>query len=138
MTATHAGMSTSSQTIRTRITSSEHRPDPNGILAFLVDVLQATEDAGQRAWIIGHVPPGHVDTMHDQVSFDEHQSFESFVWPTYFLTQSNHYNQVIQRYNNSIAGQFFGHSHHVCNIVSYTCEALPHSHDFRINSKLHI
>ncbi|KIM91286.1 hypothetical protein PILCRDRAFT_507 [Piloderma croceum F 1598] len=66
------------------------QPDPNGILAFLVESLQATEDADQRAWIIGHIAPGHVDALHDQ---------------------SNYYNQIIQRYKNSIAGQFFGHSH---------------------------
>jgi sphingomyelin phosphodiesterase len=43
------------------------RPDPNGILAFLIKELQAAEDAGQRAWIIGHMPPGGPDTLHDQV-----------------------------------------------------------------------
>ncbi|KAF7374111.1 Saposin B-type domain-containing protein [Mycena sanguinolenta] len=66
------------------------QPDPNGIIAFLVDALQATEDAGERAWIIGHIPLGKEDTMQDQ---------------------SNYYDQVLQRYINTIAGQFFGHSH---------------------------
>lgn len=46
----------------------DHRADPNGVLAFLVEALQATEDAGQRAWISGHISPGHLDMMHDQVS----------------------------------------------------------------------
>ncbi|KAF8195288.1 sphingomyelin phosphodiesterase [Mycena galopus ATCC 62051] len=66
------------------------QPDPNGIIAFLVDALQAAEDAGDRAWIIGHIPLGKEDTMHDQ---------------------SNYYDQVLQRYINTIAAQFFGHSH---------------------------
>ncbi|KAJ6450148.1 sphingomyelin phosphodiesterase [Mycena sanguinolenta] len=66
------------------------QPDPNGIIAFLVDALQGAEDAGERAWIIGHIPLGKEDTMHDQ---------------------SNYYDQVLQRYINTIAGQFFGHSH---------------------------
>ncbi|KAI0030554.1 sphingomyelin phosphodiesterase [Vararia minispora EC-137] len=65
-------------------------PDPNGVLAFMVDQLQAAEDAGQRAWIIGHIPAGKSDVFHDQ---------------------SNYYDQVIQRYKNTIAAQFFGHSH---------------------------
>ncbi|KAF8195282.1 sphingomyelin phosphodiesterase [Mycena galopus ATCC 62051] len=66
------------------------QPDPNGIIAFLVDALQAAEDAGDRAWIIGHIPLGKEDTLQDQ---------------------SNYYDQVLQRYINTIAGQFFGHSH---------------------------
>jgi hypothetical protein len=43
------------------------RPDPNGIIAFLVDALQAAEDAGDRAYIIGHIPLGKEDTLVDQV-----------------------------------------------------------------------
>ncbi|KAJ7111829.1 sphingomyelin phosphodiesterase [Mycena epipterygia] len=66
------------------------QPDPNGIIAFMVDALQAAEDAGDRAWIIGHIPLGKEDTLVDQ---------------------SNYYDQVLQRYRNTIAGQFFGHSH---------------------------
>ncbi|KAI0083450.1 sphingomyelin phosphodiesterase [Irpex rosettiformis] len=65
-------------------------PDPNGLLAFLVSQLQAAEDAGQRAWIIGHIPSGKSDFPHDQ---------------------SNYYDQIVQRYKNTIAAQFFGHSH---------------------------
>ncbi|KAF9269660.1 sphingomyelin phosphodiesterase [Marasmius fiardii PR-910] len=70
--------------------SNQQQPDPNGILGFLVSQLQAAEDAGQRAWIIGHMPPGIPDTFDDQ---------------------SNYYDQVVQRYKNTIAGQFFGHTH---------------------------
>uniref|UniRef100_A0A0W0GDV1 Calcineurin-like phosphoesterase domain-containing protein n=1 Tax=Moniliophthora roreri TaxID=221103 RepID=A0A0W0GDV1_MONRR len=70
--------------------SNQQQPDPNGILSFLVSQLQAAEDAGQRAWIIGHMPPGIADTFDDQ---------------------SNYYDQVVQRYKNTIAGQFFGHTH---------------------------
>ncbi|KAJ7153823.1 sphingomyelin phosphodiesterase [Mycena filopes] len=66
------------------------QPDPNGILGFMVEALQAAEDAGDRAWIIGHIPLGKEDTLVDQ---------------------SNYYDQILQRYRNTIAGQFFGHSH---------------------------
>ena len=72
------------------LTLDHHRPDPNGILAFLVEQLQATEDAGQRAWIIAHTPPGRGDVMRDQ---------------------SAYFDQVVQRYKNTIAGQFYGHTH---------------------------
>ncbi|KAJ7610147.1 sphingomyelin phosphodiesterase [Roridomyces roridus] len=70
--------------------SDTPQPDPNGIIAFLAEALQATEDAGERAWVIGHIPLGKEDTLPDQ---------------------SNYYDQVLQRYKNTIAGQFFGHSH---------------------------
>ena len=43
------------------------RPDPNGILSFLVSELDSAEKAGQRAWIFGHIPPGSSDMMRDQV-----------------------------------------------------------------------
>ncbi|KAJ7472599.1 sphingomyelin phosphodiesterase [Mycena latifolia] len=66
------------------------QPDPNGIIAFMVDQLQAAEDAGERVWIIGHIPIGGGDITVDQ---------------------SNYYDQVLQRYKNTIAGQFFGHTH---------------------------
>ncbi|KDR79984.1 hypothetical protein GALMADRAFT_242166 [Galerina marginata CBS 339.88] len=66
------------------------QPDPNGIIAFAVQQLQAAEDAGQRAWIIAHMPPSSGDALHDQ---------------------SNYFDQVVQRYKNTIAAQFYGHSH---------------------------
>jgi len=52
--------------------------------------LQDAEDAGQRAWIVGHIPPGSTDTIIDQ---------------------SNYYDQIIQRYQKTVAAQFFGHTH---------------------------
>ncbi|KAJ7675218.1 sphingomyelin phosphodiesterase [Mycena rosella] len=63
------------------------QPDPNGIIAFMVDQLQAAEDAGERVWVIGHIPIGGGDLL------------------------SNYYDQVLQRYKNTIVGQFFGHTH---------------------------
>ncbi|GBE81548.1 predicted protein [Sparassis crispa] len=70
--------------------SNEHQPDPNGIIAYLVQELQEAEDAGQRAWIIAHMPPGRGDVMRDQ---------------------SYYFDQVMQRYKNTIAGQYYGHTH---------------------------
>ncbi|KAI0316611.1 sphingomyelin phosphodiesterase [Amylostereum chailletii] len=64
--------------------------DPNGLFAFMTAQLQAAEDAGQRVWITGHIPSGKSDFPHDQ---------------------SNYYDQIVQRYKNTIAAQFFGHSH---------------------------
>ncbi|ORZ09835.1 Metallo-dependent phosphatase-like protein [Absidia repens] len=65
--------------------------DPNGVLSWLIDQLQESEDLGERAWIIGHIPPGDADCFHDY---------------------SNYYHQIVERYApHVIAGQFFGHTH---------------------------
>ncbi|GAA5820840.1 hypothetical protein JCM11251_001839 [Rhodosporidiobolus azoricus] len=64
--------------------------DSNGIIMWLASELDEAEKAGQRAWIIGHMPPGKADMLRDQ---------------------SNYINQVFQRYHNTIAAQFYGHSH---------------------------
>ncbi|KAJ7185376.1 sphingomyelin phosphodiesterase [Mycena filopes] len=71
--------------------SDTPEPDPRGILAFMVNELQLAEEAGERVWIIGHMPPGCEDTLSDQ---------------------SNYYDQIVQRYHGIIAGQFFGHTHY--------------------------
>ncbi|BGP42405.1 hypothetical protein JCM10449v2_006410 [Rhodotorula kratochvilovae] len=64
--------------------------DPNGILTWLISELEAAEQAGQRVWILGHMSFGKNDAMRDQ---------------------SNYANQIFQRYHNTIAAHFFGHSH---------------------------
>ncbi|BGP20186.1 hypothetical protein JCM10213v2_008321 [Rhodosporidiobolus nylandii] len=64
--------------------------DPMGILTWLAQELDAAEKAGERAWILGHMPPGKADTLIDQ---------------------SNLFDQIIQRYHRTIAAHFYGHSH---------------------------
>lgn len=95
--------------------------DPNGILSWLARELHEAERLGQRAWIselfftvflphcfrfltlllslrpfsltvpllVGHMPFGKVDAMRDQ---------------------SNYANQIFQRYHETIAAQFYGHT----------------------------
>jgi sphingomyelin phosphodiesterase len=64
--------------------------DPNGQLAWLVTELQAAETAGERVWLLGHMPMGAGDAFHDG---------------------SNYFNQIIQRYDATIAAVFYGHTH---------------------------
>ncbi|BGO91484.1 hypothetical protein JCM10020v2_003139 [Rhodotorula toruloides] len=64
--------------------------DPNGIISWLAKELDAAEKAGQRAWLIGHSPPGRRDV---------------------FREQSNYVYQIIQRYRHTIAAQLYGHAH---------------------------
>ncbi|KAF9265105.1 sphingomyelin phosphodiesterase [Marasmius fiardii PR-910] len=70
--------------------SDEFQPDPNGLLAFIAQQLDAAEQAGEKVWVIGHIPLGKEDIVEDQ---------------------SNYYDQILQRYKNTVAGHFFGHSH---------------------------
>ncbi|KAK0382831.1 hypothetical protein NLU13_9926 [Sarocladium strictum] len=64
--------------------------DPSGTLAWLVSELEAAESAGQRVWILGHMPMGSGDTLHEQ---------------------SYYFDQIIQRYEATIAAVFYGHTH---------------------------
>ncbi|KAJ4141143.1 hypothetical protein NW768_000350 [Fusarium equiseti] len=64
--------------------------DPSGQIDWLVEELHAAEKAGERVYIIGHMPLGDRNAFHDQ---------------------SNYLNQVINRYSSTIAAMFFGHTH---------------------------
>jgi len=64
--------------------------DPDGQLAWLVSELSAAETAGERVWLMGHMPMGSGDAFHDG---------------------SNYFNQIVKRYSNTIAAQFYGHTH---------------------------
>jgi len=43
--------------------------DPPGALAWLVSELEAAECAGERAWVLGHMPLGTTDVFHDQSQY---------------------------------------------------------------------
>ncbi|KAM9332450.1 sphingomyelin phosphodiesterase isoform 2-T2 [Pholidichthys leucotaenia] len=62
--------------------------DPADQLQWLVRVLQASEDKGEKVHIIGHIPPG--------------LCLGSWSW---------NYYHIINRYESTITGQFFGHTH---------------------------
>lgn len=61
--------------------------DPDGQLAWLVSEIQAAETAAQRVWMIGHMPMGSGDALYNP---------------------SNYFNQIINRYDATIAAMFFG------------------------------
>ncbi|OAX38504.1 sphingomyelin phosphodiesterase, partial [Rhizopogon vinicolor AM-OR11-026] len=68
-------------------------PDPFGVLRFLTDELQASEDAGERVWVVGHVLTG----------WDGAQSQ---------INPANLFYQIVDRYSpHVIANIFFGHTH---------------------------
>lgn len=61
--------------------------DPSDHLQWLVGELDKAEKAGERVYLVGHMPMGTSDALHDG---------------------SNYFDQVVNRYRSSIAGMFFG------------------------------
>jgi len=61
--------------------------DPSGQFAWLVDELDRAERAGEKAYILGHMPMGLSDAFHDA---------------------SNYFDQIVNRYSETIAAMFFG------------------------------
>ena len=64
--------------------------DPNSQLEWLINELHAAETAKQRVWLISHIPSGNSDHFHDH---------------------SHYFDEIVQRYEATIAGLFFGHTH---------------------------
>ncbi|CAG0884083.1 unnamed protein product [Darwinula stevensoni] len=73
-------------------------PDPDNHLQWLINELQAAETANEKVWILGHIPPGSTDCL-----------------PTW----SRNYRRIINRYENTVVGQFFGHTHDDEYLVFY-------------------
>ncbi|PLN78564.1 sphingomyelin phosphodiesterase [Aspergillus taichungensis] len=73
--------------------------DPNHQFAWLIKELDAAEKAGQRVWLISHIPSGHNDMLHDY---------------------SHSIDVIVNRYSATIAALFFGHTHTDQFQVSYT------------------
>ncbi|KAG4439668.1 hypothetical protein IFR05_004865 [Cadophora sp. M221] len=78
--------------------------DPSGQLAWLVTELEAAESAGERVWLMGHMPMGSSGAFHDQ---------------------SQYFDQIIQRFDATIAALFFGHTHQDEFEVAYSTPATP-------------
>ncbi|KAJ5233042.1 hypothetical protein N7468_005998 [Penicillium chermesinum] len=79
-------------------------PDPSGQLAWLVNELDAAESAGERVWLMGHMPMGASDAFHDG---------------------SSYFNQIIQRYEATIAACFYGHTHKDEFEIAYADNSSP-------------
>ncbi|KAK7743069.1 hypothetical protein SLS62_010701 [Diatrype stigma] len=73
--------------------------DPSGQLAWLVGELDAAERAAERVYILGHMPLGSADAFHEA---------------------SHYLDQIVNRYEATIAALFFGHTHHDEFQISYS------------------
>ncbi|KAL8382380.1 hypothetical protein RB595_006252 [Gaeumannomyces hyphopodioides] len=73
--------------------------DPSGMFAWLVGELAKAEAAGERVWLLGHMPMGSGDAFHDA---------------------SYYFDQIIQRYDATIAATFYGHTHKDQFMLAYS------------------
>jgi sphingomyelin phosphodiesterase len=73
--------------------------DPSGQFAWLITELQAAETAGERVWMIAHIPSGIRDFIRDF---------------------SSYFDQIVQRYEATIAALFYGHTHLDHFHIAYT------------------
>nr|KAF6380400.1 sphingomyelin phosphodiesterase acid like 3B [Myotis myotis] len=71
--------------------------DPAQQFQWLEDVLSNASRAGEKVYIIGHVPPGFFEKKGNKMWFRE-----GF---------NEKYLKVVQKHHRVIAGQFFGHNH---------------------------
>lgn len=64
--------------------------DPAGQLQWLIDTLQLAEDNKEKVYILGHIPPGVGNCL---------------------ITYSRKLHQIVDRYEDTILAQFYGHTH---------------------------
>uniref|UniRef100_A0A183CGW4 Sphingomyelin phosphodiesterase n=1 Tax=Globodera pallida TaxID=36090 RepID=A0A183CGW4_GLOPA len=67
-----------------------NQTDPDGSLTWLVDQLWTVEKANESVYILAHMPPGDKECLES--------------W-------SRNYYRIINRFADTIAAQFFGHTH---------------------------
>ncbi|XP_060639955.2 acid sphingomyelinase-like phosphodiesterase 3b [Anolis sagrei] len=71
--------------------------DPGGQFKWLEETLTSAADAGEKVYIIGHVPPGFFEKKRGKPWFREHFN--------------QRYTEIIQRHHGVVVAQFFGHHH---------------------------
>lgn len=81
-------------------------PDVSGTFKFVIDELQAAEDAEERVWLMGHVLSG----------WDGSNPMPN---PT------NLFYQIVERYSTVIAAVFFGHTHEDQVMIYYANNVRP-------------
>ena len=78
--------------------------DPGGQLHWLIEELQDSEDRGEAVFVTGHIAPGSSDCREE--------------WSARAAA-------IFERYEGTIAGQFFGHTHHDSFSVARAADGRP-------------
>lgn len=84
----------------------EMEHDPSGMLSWLAAELGAAEASGERVWVLGHMPLGSSDAFRDQ---------------------SHYFDSIIQRFQGTVAGVFYGHTHKDEFEIAYSNYSAPRS-----------
>ncbi|XP_054854632.1 acid sphingomyelinase-like phosphodiesterase 3b [Eublepharis macularius] len=71
--------------------------DPGGQFKWLEETLTDASKAGEKVYIIGHVPPGFFEKKRGKPWFREHFN--------------QRYTEIIEKHHGAIVAQFFGHHH---------------------------
>lgn len=91
-------------------------PDVSGTFKFVIDELQAAEDAGERVWLFAHVLSG----------WDGSNPMPN---------PSNLFYQIVERYSpHVIANIFFGHTHEDQSMIYYANNGTKQSLDTALNN----
>ncbi|XP_052797334.1 sphingomyelin phosphodiesterase-like [Mya arenaria] len=77
--------------------------DPGNMLQWFIKELQAAEDKGEKVHVLGHIYPGCSCCL------------KPWSW---------NYYKIVNRYESTIVGQFFGHTHSMTYEVLYDEETL--------------
>ncbi|GKT66967.1 LOW QUALITY PROTEIN: sphingomyelin phosphodiesterase [Colletotrichum tofieldiae] len=85
--------------------------DPSNHIQWLVSELDKAEKAGERVYLVGHMPMGTSDALHDA---------------------SNYFDQVINRYKSTIAAMFFASNAVAMSYIAPSMTPLSGMPAFRI------
>ncbi|XP_043560025.1 acid sphingomyelinase-like phosphodiesterase 3b [Chiloscyllium plagiosum] len=85
--------------------------DPAGQLQWFDETLSRASTAGEKVYIIGHVPPGFFEKKRGTHWFQE--------------KFNKRYIEIIQKHSQVIAGQFFGHQHRDSFKIFYSNDGSP-------------
>ncbi|XP_078087365.1 acid sphingomyelinase-like phosphodiesterase 3b [Mustelus asterias] len=85
--------------------------DPAGQFRWFDDILSRASTAGEKVYIIGHVPPGFFEKKRGTHWFQENFNKK--------------YIEIIKKHSQVIAGQFFGHQHRDSFRIFYSNNGSP-------------
>ncbi|XP_041049797.1 acid sphingomyelinase-like phosphodiesterase 3b isoform X2 [Carcharodon carcharias] len=85
--------------------------DPAGQFQWFDDVLSRASTAGEKVYIIGHIPPGFFEKKRGTHWFQENFN--------------KRYIEIITKHSQVIAGQFFGHQHRDSFKIFYSNNGFP-------------
>ncbi|GCB75577.1 hypothetical protein scyTo_0015344 [Scyliorhinus torazame] len=90
---------------------TEYLSDPAGQFQWFDDILSRASTAGEKVYIIGHVPPGFFEKKRGTHWFQEHFN--------------KRYIEIVKKHSQVIAGQFFGHQHRDSFKIFYSNDGSP-------------